>query len=100
MVNGYVEKEVFVSVPTEINDTEAFWNSVIHQVTTTVFILADCHEENGLELPNENNDVKYDRISIKKNEKGKLSNTDDSLTVKVTGRKVRHSSLKLSSNLN
>ena len=100
MVNGYIEKEVFISVPIEINDAEAFWNSVIHQAATTVFILADCNQKNGLELPNENNEVKYDRVSIKKNEKGKLSNAEDSLTVKLTGRKVRHSYLKLSSKLN
>ena len=78
---------------------EAFWSSVIHQTTTTVFILADYNQKNGLELPNENNGVKYDCFSIKKNEKGKYSNVEDSLTVKVTGRKVRHSYLKLSSKL-
>ena len=78
LVNGYVEKEVFISVPTEINDAEAFWNSVIHQTTTTVFILADCNQKNGLELPNENNDEKYDCFSIKKNEKGRHSNVEDS----------------------
>ena len=97
MVNGYVEKEVFISVPIEINDAEAFWSSVIHQTTTTVFILADCNQKNGLELPNENNDVKFDCFSIEKNEKGKYSNAEDSLTVKVTGRKVSY--LKLSPKL-
>ena len=97
MVNGYVEKEVFISVPIEINDAEAFWSSVIHQTTTTVFILADCNQKNGLELPNENNDVKFDCFSIKKNEKGKNSYAEDSLTVKVTGRKVSY--LKLSPKL-
>ena len=95
--NGYVEKEVFISVPIEINDVEAFWSSVIHQTTTTIFILADCNQKNGLELPNENNDVKFDCFSIKKNEKGKYSNAEDSLTVKVTGRKVSY--LKLSPKL-
>ena len=77
LVDGYVEKEVFISVQTEINDEEALWNSVIHQKTTKVFILADCNQKNGLELPNENNDEKYDYFSIKKNEKGKHSNVED-----------------------
>ena len=65
-VDGYKEKDAFFSLSGTIKDVDVFWNSVINENVTSIYIFTEPNSGNSLSLPEESSEIKLETTNIKR----------------------------------
>ena len=63
-VDGYKEKDAFFTLSGIIKDVDVFWNSVINENVTSVYLLTDPNSTSSLILPEESGEIKLETTNI------------------------------------
>ena len=91
-VDGYKEKDAFFTLSGTIKDVDVFWNSVIYENITSIYLLTDPNSGNSLILPEESGEIKLGTTNIKRvvSSKGlEASGTKSRVKrYKISGKKV------------
>ena len=91
-VDGYKEKDVFFTLSGTIKDVDVFWNSVIKENVTSIYLLTDPNSGNSLILPEESGEIKLETTSVKRviSSKGEQASRTKSRVkrYKTNGKKV------------
>ena len=91
-VDGYKEKDAFFTLSGTIKDVDVFWNSVISENVTSIYLLTDPNSGNSLILPEESGEIKLETTNIKRvvSSKGQqVSKTKSQVKrYKINGKKV------------
>ena len=70
-VDGYKEKDAFFTLSGTIKDIDVFWNSVINENVTSIYLLTDPSSGNSLILPDESGEIKLETTNVKRVESSK-----------------------------
>ena len=65
-VDGYKEKDAFFTLSGIIKDVDVFWNSVINENVTSIYLLTDPNSGSSLILPEESGEIKLETTNIKR----------------------------------
>ena len=65
-VDGYKEKDAFFSLSGTIKDVDVFWNSVINENITSIYIFTEPNSGKSLSLPEKNSEIKLETNNIKR----------------------------------
>ena len=91
-VDGYKEKDAFFTLSGIIKDVDVFWNSVINENVTSVYLLTDPNSTSSLILPEESAEIKLESTNIKRvvSSKGQQASRTKSRVerYKINGKKV------------
>ena len=91
-VDGYKEKDAFFTLSGIIKDVDVFWNSLINENVTSMYLLTDPNSGNSLILPEESGEIKLETTNIKRvvSSKGQqVSKTKSQVKrYKINGKKV------------
>ena len=91
-VDGYKEKDAFFTLSGTIKDVDFFWNSVINENVTSIYLLPDSNSGNSLILPEESGEIKLETTNIKRvvSSKGQQASRTKSRVerYKINGKKV------------
>ena len=91
-VDGYKEKDAFFTLSGIIKDVEVFWNSVINENVTSIYLLTDPDSGSSLILPEESGEIKLETTNIKRvvSSKGQQASRTKSRVerYKINGKKV------------
>ena len=91
-VDGYKEKDAFFTLSGTIKDVDFFWNSVINENVTSIYLLPDSNSGNSLILPEESGEIKLESTNIKRvvSSKGQQASRTKSRVerYKINGKKV------------
>ena len=91
-VDGYKEKDAFFTLSGTIKDVDFFWNSVINENVTSIYLLPDSNSGNSLILPEESGEIKLESTNIKRvvSSKGQQASRTKSRVerYKIDGKKV------------
>ena len=91
-VDGYKEKDAFFTLSGTIKDADVFWNSVISENVTSIYLLTDPNSGNSLILPEESGEIKLETTNIKRvvSSKGQEASRTKSRVkrYKISGKKV------------
>ena len=91
-VDGYKEKDAFFTLSGTIKDADFFWNSVINENVTSIYLLPDSNSGNSLILPEESGEIKLESTNIKRvvSSKGQQASRTKSRVerYKINGKKV------------
>ena len=91
-VDGYKEKDAFFTLSGTIKDVDVFWNSVISENVTSIYLLTDPNSGNSLILPGESGEIKLETTNIKRvvSSKGQQASRTKSRVerYKINGKKV------------
>ena len=91
-VDGYKEKDAFFTLSGTIKDVDFFWNSVINENVTSIYLLPDSNSGNSLILPEESAEIKLESTNIKRvvSSKGQQASRTKSRVerYKINGKKV------------
>ena len=91
-VDGYKEKDAFFSLSGTILDVDVFWNSVINENITSIYIFNEPNSGKILSLPEESGEIKLETTNIKRvvSSKGhEASGTKSQVKrYKINGKKV------------
>ena len=66
LVDGYKEKDAFFSLSGTIKDVDVFWNSVINENITSIYLLTDPNSGKSIYLPEESSEIKLETANIKR----------------------------------
>ena len=90
--DGYKEKDAFFTLSGTIKDVDIFWNSVIIENVTSIYVLTGPNFGNSLILPEESGEIKLAGTNIKRvvSFKGQEASRTKSLVkrYKINGKKV------------
>ena len=91
-VDGYKEKDAFFTLSGTIKDVDFFWNSVINENVTSIYLLTDPNSTSSLILPEESAEIKLESTNIKRvvSSKGQQASRTKSRVerYKINGKKV------------
>ena len=91
-VDGYKEKDAFFTLSGIIKDVDVFWNSVINENVTSIYLLTDPDSGSSLILPEESGEIKLETTNIKRvvSSKGQQASRTKSRVerYKINGKKV------------
>ena len=91
-VDGYKEKDAFFTLSGIIKDVDVFWNSVINENVTSIYLLTDPDSGSSLILPEESGEIKLETTNIKRvvSSKGQQASRTKSQVkrCKINGKKV------------
>ena len=91
-VDGYKEKDAFFTLSGTIKDVDFFWNSIINENVTSIYLLPDSNSGNSLILPEESGEIKLESTNIKRvvSSKGQQASRTKSRVerYKINGKKV------------
>ena len=91
-VDGYEEKDAFFSLSRTILDVDVFWNSVINENITSIYIFNEPNSGKSLSLPEESGEIKLETTNIKRvvSSKGQeaLGTKSRVKRYKINGKKV------------
>ena len=91
-VDGYKEKDAFFTLSGIIKDVDVFWNSVINENVTSIYLLTDPDSASSLILPEESGEIKLETTNIKRvvSSKGQQASRTKSRVerYKINGKKV------------
>ena len=91
-VDGYKEKDAFFTLSGIIKDVDVFWNSLINENVTSIYLLTDPNSGNSLILPEESGEIKLESTNIKRvvSSKGQQASRTKSRVerYKINGKKV------------
>ena len=91
-VDGYKEKDAFFTLSGIIKDVDVFWNSVINENVTSIYLLTDPNSTSSLILPEESGEIKLETTNIKRvvSSKGQQASRTKSQVkrFKINGKKV------------
>ena len=65
-VDGYKEKDAFFTLSGTIKDVDIFWNSVINENVTSIYVLTGPNFGNSLIFPEESGEIKLEATNIKR----------------------------------